>query len=188
MIPPFFTSSNDKNLVEKDSPPLEQSFVFLDDKGINNDMHIIAGYDWNRKIFKVHTSILKDRSADEMLLPNLVNSLESILIDNYLKQSSPEIEVWLSCLITINKDQFLSRFEDCVYKMCLEFFKEIIPGNVNIEIESRNHINTLLEMRNMYITKITAFGSVANVITSLDKSSDESSFEEVVSRIHLLQN
>ncbi|CAG8761528.1 10347_t:CDS:2, partial [Dentiscutata heterogama] len=133
-------------------------------KGTNHDMHIIAGYDWNRRMFKVHTTILKDRcdyfkielsnqsicknpdgiivyykedispeifklildyiytgefsnglydikvnildfiiAADEMLLPKLVGSLESLLIDNYLKQYSPEIEAWMSCLITIDK-------------------------------------------------------------------------------------
>ncbi|KAF0508479.1 Cullin-domain-containing protein [Gigaspora margarita] len=238
LIPSFFTY---KNVDENDPSLLDQSLIFLDDNEIKNDIYIIAGYDWNHRMFKVHTSILKDRcdyfktelsnqsicknsdgiiifykedispeifelileyiytgevsnrlydtnvnildfiiAADEMLLPKLVDSLESHLIDKYLKQFSPEIEAWISCLITINKEQFLSRFEKCIYEICLEHFKEIIPGNVNTKIEPRDYISALLEVRIMYIDTIATFGSDINLITSLDKV-----FQKIVNQNHV---
>ncbi|CAG8748053.1 40052_t:CDS:10, partial [Gigaspora margarita] len=228
LIPSFFTY---KNVDENDPSLLDQSLIFLDDNEIKNDIYIIAGYDWNHRMFKVHTSILKDRcdyfktelfnqsicknsdgiiifykedispeifelilelydtnvnildfiiAADEMLLPKLVDSLESHLIDKYLKQFSPEIEAWISCLITINKEQFLSRFEKCIYEICLEHLKEIIPGNVNTKIEPRDYISALLEVRIMYIDTIATFGSDINLITSLDKV-----FQKIVNQNHV---
>ncbi|CAG8497773.1 15096_t:CDS:10 [Dentiscutata heterogama] len=263
MIPQFFTYRNNKNELEKDSYIVEQPFTLLDK---NIDMYIIAGFDWNRRIFKVHTSILKDRcdyfkkalsnkcirknsdgiivfykedispeifklildyiytgvisiglydtdvnildpiidadekifskstghhdtdvnildfiiAADEMLLPKLVSSLESLLIDKYFKQFSPELEAWIICLITINKDQFLPRFEERIYKIGLTFIKGLIPINVNTEIEPSVYINALLETRRMYINMLTAFRGDANFIISLDKV-----FQKIVNQNHV---
>ncbi|CAG8736068.1 6223_t:CDS:2, partial [Dentiscutata heterogama] len=80
-----------QNVVE--DPSLEErSFIFLDNE-IKNDMHIIAGYEWNRKMFKVHTSILKDRCnyfkfalSDQ----NICNNLDEIVVF-YKEDISPEI-------------------------------------------------------------------------------------------------
>ncbi|CAG8507229.1 15618_t:CDS:10 [Gigaspora margarita] len=240
MIPPFFTSYNDKNVDENDPSLFEQSFIFLDNKGNNNDMHIIAGYDWNRRMFTVHTSILKDRcdyfkialsnqcirknsdgmiifykkdispeifklildyiyngevstklydtdvnildfiiAADEMLLPKLVSSLENLLIDKYFKQFSPEIETWVFCLITINKEQFLPLFEEHVNKICLKFFKDIIPTNINTKIEPRAYINALLDVHRMCINMFTVSRGDTSII------SPDKALKEIVNRNHI---
>ncbi|KAF0519714.1 Cullin-domain-containing protein [Gigaspora margarita] len=93
MIPPFFTSYNDKNVDENDPSLFEQSFIFLDNKGNNNDMHIIAGYDWNRKMFTVRTSILKDRCDyfKRALSNQCIRKNSDGMIIFYKKDISPEI-------------------------------------------------------------------------------------------------
>ncbi|CAG8477954.1 19313_t:CDS:10, partial [Gigaspora rosea] len=68
------------------------------------------------------------------------------LIDKYFKQSSPEIETWVFCLITINKEQFLPLFEEHVNKIGLnkvglKFFKDIITANANTKIALREIVN-----------------------------------------------
>ncbi|CAG8561919.1 12441_t:CDS:10 [Cetraspora pellucida] len=237
MLPPFFTS---QTVPEDDHSQAEQSTIFLDNKGGKGDMYIIAGYEWNRKMFKVHTSILKDRceyfkmalsnkcirkysdgimifhkedispkifklildyiytgevstttcedvnilefiiAADEMLLPQLVSYLETLLIDKYLKRSSPEIEGWVFCLITINKEPFLTRFEERARITGFELFKNIIPSNFNTEIEPKVYINALLEVHNMYKNMITEFRGNMSFTASLNKA-----FREIVNRNHV---
>ncbi|CAG8837965.1 23124_t:CDS:2, partial [Cetraspora pellucida] len=139
-------------VIENGIPSVEKSIQTQ--SCVDIDMHIIAGYEWNRKIFKVHSSILKDRcdyfkmvlssqlirknsngiiifhkedispeifnlildyiytgevstticdsginvlnfiiAADELQLPQLVISLEGLLIDTYLKQTQPLSEI-----------------------------------------------------------------------------------------------
>ncbi|CAG8591675.1 15309_t:CDS:10, partial [Racocetra persica] len=243
MIPPLFTSYN-QVVAENDHSLMEQSAIFLDSKGSNVDMYIIAGYEWNRKMFKVHTSILKDRceyfrmalsnkricknsdgiiifykedispeifnlildyiytgevsttlcdecvnilefiiAADEMLLPQLVASLESFLIDEYLKQSSPEIEAWIFCLITINKEPFLTRFEERVKTTGLDFFKNIIPSNVNNKIEPKAYIYALLEVHTMCENMIIEFRGDINFTASLHKV-----YQKIVNRNHVCES
>ncbi|CAG8486003.1 17258_t:CDS:10 [Rhizophagus irregularis] len=121
-------------------------------------------------------------AADEILLPQLVISLEGYLVDMYLSESTKllEVETWLQSnivrLVSLKKDipeglsLIRSRFEKHVRITGHDSIQEITDNKNASSVESTIYVNTLLKVFNKYHHMVqTIFENEAGFVASFNE-------------------
>ncbi|CAB4445543.1 unnamed protein product [Rhizophagus irregularis] len=120
-------------------------------------------------------------AADEILLPQLVTSLEGYLVDMYLSKSTKllKVEKWLQSnivrLVSLKKDipeglsLIRSRFEEHVRITGHYSIQEIIKNKNACSVESTIYVNALLKVFNKYHHMVqTIFENEASFVASFN--------------------